>query len=129
MDTSSATRRGRNERVHGCAWARPDPGFRRRNRATVDENFEPGKNPCAQPPGFVHCDTLGAPIAQLDRASDYGSEGCRFNSYWVRHFKFLIFDLRFWIEGSVEFPTVSSRLRITCGVPVWIRLRAILPRG
>src|SRR5258705_68486 len=28
--------------------------------------------------------TLGAPIAQLDRASDYGSEGYRFNSYWVR---------------------------------------------
>ena len=28
---------------------------------------------------------LGAPIAQLDRASDYGSEGYRFNSYWVRH--------------------------------------------
>ena len=25
-----------------------------------------------------------APIAQLDRASDYGSEGYRFNSYWVR---------------------------------------------
>ena len=24
-----------------------------------------------------------APIAQLDRASDYGSEGYRFNSYWV----------------------------------------------
>ena len=28
---------------------------------------------------------FGAPIAQLDRASDYGSEGYRFNSYWVRH--------------------------------------------
>ncbi len=28
---------------------------------------------------------LGAPIAQLDRASDYGSEGCKFNSYWVHH--------------------------------------------
>ncbi len=27
-----------------------------------------------------------APIAQLDRASDYGSEGLRFNSSWVRHF-------------------------------------------
>jgi hypothetical protein len=26
-----------------------------------------------------------APIAQLDRASDYGSEGCKFNSYWVHH--------------------------------------------
>jgi hypothetical protein len=28
---------------------------------------------------------LVAPIAQLDRASDYGSEGCKFNSYWVHH--------------------------------------------
>ena len=25
-------------------------------------------------------------IAQLDRASDYGSEGCEFDSCWVRHF-------------------------------------------
>ena len=25
-----------------------------------------------------------APIAQLDRASDYGSEGCRFDSFWAR---------------------------------------------
>ena len=24
-----------------------------------------------------------APIAQLDRVSDYESEGCRFKSYWV----------------------------------------------
>jgi hypothetical protein len=29
---------------------------------------------------------LGAPIAQLDRAADYGSAGYRFNSYWVHHF-------------------------------------------
>ncbi len=29
---------------------------------------------------------LVASIAQLDRASDYGSEGCRFNSYWVHQF-------------------------------------------
>ncbi len=28
-----------------------------------------------------------APIAQLDRVSDYESEGCRFDSYWV-HFLF-----------------------------------------
>src|SRR5258708_32592127 len=65
-----------------------DPGFRRRNRATVEENFATGKNPCAHQLGFVHFDALGAPIAQLDRASDYGSEGYRFNSYWVRHFLF-----------------------------------------
>lgn len=24
-----------------------------------------------------------APIAQLDRVSDYESEGCRFDSYWA----------------------------------------------
>ena len=28
---------------------------------------------------------LDAPIAQLDRAADYGSAGYRFNSYWVHH--------------------------------------------
>src|SRR5690348_7345584 len=28
---------------------------------------------------------LRAPVAQLDRASDYGSEGSRFNSLRVRH--------------------------------------------
>ena len=26
---------------------------------------------------------LYAPMAQLDRASDYGSEGCGFKSYWA----------------------------------------------
>src|ERR1700744_4789426 len=29
--------------------------------------------------------SLVALIAQLDRASDYGSEGSRFNSWWVHH--------------------------------------------
>ena len=28
-----------------------------------------------------------APVAQLDRASDYGSEGCKFESCRVRHLK------------------------------------------
>ena len=27
-----------------------------------------------------------APVAQLDRASDYGSEGCKFESCRARHF-------------------------------------------
>src|SRR5437762_13224503 len=39
---------------------------------------------CGQKIRPVFSVTLGAPIAQLDRASDYGSEGYRFNSYWVR---------------------------------------------
>src|SRR5689334_146491 len=30
--------------------------------------------------------TAVAPIAQLDRASDYGSEGWGFNSSWAHHF-------------------------------------------
>ena len=28
-----------------------------------------------------------APIAQLDRAFDYGSKGCGFDSYWARHYR------------------------------------------
>ena len=30
--------------------------------------------------------SLSAPIAQLDRAPDYGSGGLGFESLWVRHF-------------------------------------------
>ena len=30
-----------------------------------------------------------ASVAQLDRASDFGSEGCRFKSYRTRHFESL----------------------------------------
>src|SRR2546430_4677792 len=30
---------------------------------------------------------LGASVAQLDRASDYGSDGSRFNSWRMRHTK------------------------------------------
>ena len=29
---------------------------------------------------------LDAPLAQLDRAFDYGSKGCGFDSCWARHF-------------------------------------------
>ena len=45
--------------------------------------------PCASArstPGIL--DFGNAPIAQLDRAADYGSAGYRFNSYWVHHFSF-----------------------------------------
>ncbi len=34
--------------------------------------------------GQIKCD---APVAQLDRAFDYGSKGCKFESCRVRHFK------------------------------------------
>ena len=30
--------------------------------------------------------STNVPIAQLDRASVYGTEGCRFKSFWVRQF-------------------------------------------
>jgi hypothetical protein len=31
-----------------------------------------------------------APIAQLDRAFDYGSKGCGFDSCWARHFIYYV---------------------------------------
>ena len=31
---------------------------------------------------------INAPIAQLDRAFDYGSKGCGFDSCWARHLFF-----------------------------------------
>ena len=40
---------------------------------------------------------LVALIAQLDRASDYGSEGSRFNSWWVHH------GIRFWLRFGIHF--------------------------
>ncbi len=48
------------------------------------------------PPFFVF---MSASIAQLDRASDYGSEGCGFNSCWVRHF---IINLLSECGGTVD---------------------------
>ena len=35
-----------------------------------------------------------APVAQLDRASGYGPEGCRFDSYRVHHLSFFSFHSR-----------------------------------
>ena len=34
-----------------------------------------------------------APVAQLDRASGYGPEGCRFDSYRVHHFMLFLRDM------------------------------------
>lgn len=48
----------------------------------------------------------GDPIAQLDRASAYGAEGCRFKSYWGRFFLVIFLDFR---SGS-RFPE-----RLRCG--------------
>jgi hypothetical protein len=38
-----------------------------------------------QPACQIQDQQFFAPIAQLDRAADYGSAGYRFNSYWVHH--------------------------------------------
>src|SRR6266446_10428434 len=114
MDTSSATRRGRNEGVYRCGWTRSDPGFRRRNRAIVEEHFAPGKNPCARNLGFVRFHALRAPIAQLDRASDYGSEGYRFNSYWVRQSFYSMFSMV--LRG---LPKLDFRLKNLCLATSW----------
>jgi hypothetical protein len=43
------------------------------------------KNLAITPPADKLILLLAAPIAQLDRAADYGSAGYRFNSYWVHH--------------------------------------------
>lgn len=37
---------------------------------------------------FLGIKGSNAPIAQLDRASDYGSEGYGFDSCWARHFHY-----------------------------------------
>src|SRR5258706_11545851 len=45
-------------------------------------------------PSLHSCATLfcaAASVAQLDRASDFGSEGCRFKSCRTRHFPLRIF--------------------------------------
>ena len=34
-----------------------------------------------------------APIAQLDRVSDFESEGCRFDSYWAHQIHQIVFTL------------------------------------
>ena len=43
--------------------------------------------------------TKYAPIAQLDRAFDYGSKGCGFDSYWARHFIKKQFPMGTYISG------------------------------
>ena len=43
----------------------------------------PGSNPGLS---AISPERLGAPIAQLDRASDYESEGRRFESCWAHHY-------------------------------------------
>ena len=44
-----------------------------------------------------------APVAQLDRASDYGSEGCKFESCRARHLKSLLMGC-FFIPVGFTIP-------------------------
>ena len=55
-------------------------GLKSRARAGVEENIEHPLEVCLTHGPFSN----GAPVAQLDRASDYGSEGLRFESSRVR---------------------------------------------
>src|SRR5437868_3316621 len=61
--------------------------------------------------GVVICKFAGlldAPIAQLDRASDYGSEGLRFNSSWVRQFFGLTSKCFDELAPLLDRPRISS---------------------
>src|SRR5690606_9855888 len=59
-------------------------GRGRRTRLTKVKNpLAPSRNPP------IHCRFFGASVAQLARASDYGSEGSRFKSWRMRHYSFL----------------------------------------
>ena len=60
----------------------------------------PGKNtkkkffPLAIHERCVIVKAVDAPVAQLDRASGYGPEGCRFKSYQVHHSFSLLISLK-----------------------------------
>ena len=49
-----------------------------------------------------------APVAQLDRASDYGSEGCKFESCRVRHKKSPRFYGDFFMVNPVRVRTYKK---------------------
>ena len=57
-----------------------------------------------------------APVAQLDRASDYGSEGCEFESRRARHKKTPLLGVFFY--GLAKIPDRSGDLFIV-KTPDW----------
>ena len=63
-----------------CACGSHGLGCGRRDKSSLAR----GKRPCRVAPGFHSVSPLRASVAQLDRASDYGSEGSRFNSWRMR---------------------------------------------
>ena len=54
------------------------------------------------PPVVIHDRVWGAPVAQLDRASDYGSEGLEFDSLRVYHFFCLFLALHLLISRYLQ---------------------------
>lgn len=50
---------------------------------------------------------FGAPIAQLDRAADYGSAGLRFNSSWVHH---LFSSMAQAVSGVFPFQRLCGKM-------------------
>ena len=56
---------------------------------------------------FPNLAALGAPVAQLDRASDYGSEGLGFDSLRVYHFFYFLSHQ--WFTDSKFFATIPHQ--------------------
>ena len=57
-----------------------------------------------------------APVAQLDRASDYGSEGCKFESCRVRHLT-LTFVRVFFIT---RLSLILIKLNLVLCKSIWV---------
>ena len=61
----------------------------------------------------------GASVAQLDRASDFGSEGCRFKSCRMHHFKSHLESTGWWVPRAIktaqngDFPQTNPRQKPT----------------
>ncbi len=58
-----------------------------------------------------------APVAQLDRASGYGPEGCRFKSYQVHHFPLVIRRSGFGSDLRFFCPLRSASAGFVCLPP------------
>lgn len=56
-----------------------------------------------------------APIAQLDRATDFGSVGCGFNSYWAHQSSSIMDFARQTspLEGNIRFKIDEDSLGVT----------------
>ena len=69
------------------------------------------------PPVVIHDRVWGAPVAQLDRASDYGSEGLEFDSLRVYHFFCLFLALLPLIFKYLQrFPPKNTFFVLSCKI-------------